>query len=437
MTTCSNGMKNTTSVTRRTFLKEVSILSTSVLLLQHDTNAFGNVVKQHEFLNPYNKVNWTNFKAYKAALHLHTLQSDGYHLLQEVLDTYKKRGFSIIAVTDHDWNYPNARVKWGEVPSDKASPYPIDPKPDNFPANPTWPWTDYGARTPAAMDLVGIQGNELTFRHHINSYFSDYGVWYERTGNGAPYEGIVDENGNIVTEDDQLHDIRKKNGLAFLNHPGISNDKGWWDRKSLDWYVERYKLHGNDYLIGIEVTNAPPNDGQELFQEGLWDQLLARFMPTRPIWGFGTDDMHRLDDALDSFTVFLLDSPTEESIRQAMLDGQFYFCKSSKRINLQEDDVSCFPTIEHIIVDREQHTIRVVASNYDEIKWISAPKNLSPIEDYRTSDRPWELGVVVGAQDTIAIRSHPSIKKYVRAELIRMEDGVVYRTFTNPFGLPS
>ncbi|WP_262246027.1 hypothetical protein [Parapedobacter soli] len=80
------------------------------------------------------------------------------------MDTYKKRGFSIISVTDHDWNYPNARVKWGEVPRDRASPYPIDPRPDNFPANPTWPWTDYGARTPAAMDLVGIQGNELTFR---------------------------------------------------------------------------------------------------------------------------------------------------------------------------------------------------------------------------------------------------------------------------------
>ncbi|WP_262246025.1 hypothetical protein [Parapedobacter soli] len=221
-----------------------------------------------------------------------------------------------------------------------------------------------------------------------------------------------------------------------MNHPGISNDKGWWDRKSLDWYVECYKLHGSDYLIGIEVTNAPPNDGEELFQEGLWDQLLARFMPNRPIWGFGTDDMHRLDDAVDSFTVFMLDSPTEESVRQAMLDGQFYFCKSSKRINLQEDDVSCFPKIDRIIVDCEQHTIRVVASNYDEIKWISAPENLSPIEDYRTSDRPWELGVVVGAQDTIATRSHPSIKKYVRAELIRMEGGVVYRTFTNPFGLP-
>ncbi len=136
-------------------------------------NKYGNN-KNSEIINPYAKVDWKCFKQYKAALHLHTMQSDGYHMPDEVVKAYRNAGFSILAITDHDWNFPNARVKWGEIPDDMASPYPEDQKPPNFPANPTWPWNSYGAPKPEDIGMVGIQANELSFRHHMNSYFSDF-----------------------------------------------------------------------------------------------------------------------------------------------------------------------------------------------------------------------------------------------------------------------
>lgn len=394
----------------------------------------------HVVFNPYEQVDWNSFSQHKAALHVHTLQSDGYHMLSDVVHAYRDAGFTILAITDHDWNYPNARVGWGHVPEEEASPYPADPKPDHFPANTTWPWTDYGGPDPDDLGIVGIEAAELTFRHHINSYFTDYGVWYERTGSEAPYGGIVDEEGNEIWEDDQLYDIRESGGLAILDHPGLSQSHGFWDRKPLEWYAERFGKHSAGYLIGLEVTNTDRTAElrqREIYDEALWDQLLARFMPHRPIFGFGTDDMHRLDDVRDSHTIFLLDELNETTVREAMEAGQFIFTKSDIRLNFFEDEMSRFPVVSRIKVDHEKGTITIDASGYDTITWISAPESLEPLEDYKTSDQPWPMGTVVHEGETIHYRDVSGIQNYLRAEIIREENGERYRTFTNPFGLSS
>src|SRR5690606_36105153 len=106
-------------------------------------------------------------------------------------------------------------------------------------------------------------------------------------------------------------------------------------RKTLDWYVERFRKHSPEYLIGMEVANTL-HTRWETYDEGLWDQLMARFMPGRPVWGFGTDDMHRLEDCLQSHTVFLLPSLSQANVREAMENGRFYFTKSTRKIDLRE-----------------------------------------------------------------------------------------------------
>lgn len=388
-------------------------------------------------LNPYDNINWELVDHHKAALHVHTLQSDGYHLLNEVVMAYKNAGFTILSITDHDWNRPNARVGWGHVPEEQASPYPKDPKPDNYPANTTWPWTDYGGPDPREVGMFGIQGSELTFRHHMNSYFSDYGVWYERTGTGAPYGGIVDEEDNEIWEDDKLKGIKETDGIAVLDHPGLSDHHGFWQRRPLDWYIERFENHSYDFLIGMEVTNTDRYVDmiqRETYDEGLWDQLLARFMPERPIWGFGTDDMHRFDDNKDSHTAILVENLDEESVREAMVRGQFYFTKSTRKMDLLNDEQSQFPVILQLVVNESEGTINIDAENYDRIVWITAPGHLDPIEDYVTSDMPWEPGARIHVGSEFKYMNNQLLKNYVRAELIREEDGEIYRTFTNPFG---
>jgi len=386
--------------------------------------------------NPYSEVNWDTYGTFKAGMHMHTLQSDGFNSVAEVVKAYVKAGFSILSITDHDWNYPNFQIgtKKGKLSEDHASPYPLDPKPENFPANTTWPWTDYGAPSPESLGIVGIEGNELTFRHHVASYFSDYGVWYERTNKDAPFEGVIDQDGNEVSEDDQLVGIAEKGGLAVFCHPGIVGHHRWWDRKSLDWYVDRFQRHGKESLLGIEVTNN--KDETRTYDEGLWDQLLVRFMPHRPIWGFGTDDMHRLENTKQSYNLFFLPENSAANVRTAMERGQFVFTRSTRRgMNYTTTQAnSPVPEIHGISVDEEAGTIEIDASGWDEIRWITAPTNLEPIDDYKTSNRPFALGEIVETGPRINFRD-PRIHNYVRAELIRIEGDHSHTIFTNPFGV--
>ncbi|MFO7776312.1 MAG: hypothetical protein R6W89_10985 [Candidatus Hydrogenedentota bacterium] len=357
-------------------------------------------------LNPYADVDWETFEHHKAALHTHTLQSDGHHPLQEVVQAYHDPGFTILAITDHDTHEPN-----------EDTPYP-EPEPDDYPANTTWPWPDFGAPAPEELGMVAIEGNELSDRHHMNSLYNDFGVL-----------------SRDKDEDEQLVEVRDRGGLAFLNHPGIDAD--WWTRQPLEWYVERFETHGLEYLAGIEVTNCSVET--EKYDEGLWDQLLARFMPDRPIWGFGTDDMHSLASVRESHSVFVIDELTDESVRAAMEDGQFYFRKSSRRNDFREREPAeeLFPLIHAIDVDEDAGVITVDASNYDVIQWITAPESLEPVADYETSNEPWPLGQVVHEGATLNYRETPELDRYVRIELHREDGEESYRTFTNPFGFAS
>jgi hypothetical protein len=404
---------------RRDFLKTsvgVFAVAISGKLLAKDQDGSGCVIT-----SPYADVEWDKYGQYKANLHMHTTQSDGKCSVSEAVDHYIKAGFTILAISDHDWNYPKA----------KKTPYPLDPKPANFPANTTWPWNDYGCKSPEELDIVGVEANELTFRHHINSFFNDYGVFYKKTGRRFPFAGIVDKDGKEVHEDDQLAAIAKKNGLAIMNHPSVYDDRSWWMRHSLSFYVDRFKNNPASCLVGMEIGNNSPKN--EAFDLGLWDQLLARFMPQRPIWGFCNDDSHS-PKTKQSFNRFVLAENNSANVRKAMEKGQFYSCLSTKKIDYATEKNSLFPTIDNIAVDHAKGTITIDAKNYDEIRWITVPGSLEPIADYKTSNAPFPLGQVVGRQTTIDCTSD-KIQKYIRAELTRKEGKHTHRVFTNPFGV--
>src|SRR5690554_1123593 len=118
-----------------------------------------------------------------------------------------------------------------------------------------------------------------------------------------------------------------------------------------------------------------------------------------------------------------------------MEKGQFYFCKSNRRIDLRKEEIGLFPSINKIEVDEVVGTITIEASNYDKIKWISAPLSLDPVDDYEISNQPWPLGQVIHEGTVLNYKNTPNIKNYIRIELHRIEGENTYRTFTNPIGI--
>src|SRR5690625_6217603 len=87
----------------------------------------------------------------------------------------------------------------------------------------------------------------------------------------------------------------------------------------------------------------------------------------------------------------------EKYVRNTMEKEQYYFNKSTRRIDLSEGKggLDLFPSIEQIEINQDAGTITVLASNYDEIKWITAPKTLEALDDFNISNQPWAPGQVI------------------------------------------
>jgi hypothetical protein len=172
----------------------------------------------------------------------------------------------------------------------------------------------------------------------------------------------------------------------------------------------------------------------------LWDQLLGELMPSRPIWGFGTSDMHLLAKTRFAFTVFLLDELTTENVKEAMRGGQFYSVVQPRMLNLSRGRglpyagkaayEGAYPELRSIVVDLDAETISIDAAGYDEIVWISrASSSEAP------AAAPWPSGEIVQRGPVFDFSGRDSTLRYVRAELIRRTDDGPIRLLLNPFSL--
>lgn len=348
------------------------------------------VVAVPPIINPYADVNWKTCGKHKANLHTHTLQhrvredgaivfvngliqapdgtviqepregydrrnrhpgvdaaqgrrggSDGSITPTAKIDAYRSRGYTILALTDHNMV--------------------------------TWPWQDYG-RDPATLGMLAVQGCELSRHHHMGSYFNDY-------------------NGSAGNVEESIRAVGDRNGLAMLFHPGRYSE-------SVDWYVNLYEKY--DHLIGMEVYNQLDRYPQD---RTLWDQVLTRLMPHRPVWGMANDDAHGMGHVGRSWQVFLLPELTEQAFRHAMRHGHSLF--SHARGGHQPDGGDPAPVIHAINVNDAEGTIAIEASGYEGIAWISAGRVIAD-------------GPVLDAEGR---------QGYVRAELA----GETGRTCTQPF----
>jgi hypothetical protein len=372
--------------------------------------------------NPYEHVDWQTFARYRADLHVHTLQSDGCHLPGEVVRAFHDAGFSILSITDHDIVAPNfcplrdtatqAQIDFGAFATDRT-PYP-DPRPPTFPSETTWPWSSYGAPSPAELGVLAIEGAELTCTYHVNSFFNDFGVPTQQC------PGLNEE----------LLEVARRGGVAVLNHPDTQQPP--------EWFAQLYREHSAEYFVGLEIVADNPRIADSYVT--LWDQLLGELMPSRPIWGFGTSDMHMLTRTRFAFTVFVLDELTTENVKQAMRRGQFYSVSGPKMLNLSRERgqtrdgpaayAGTYPDLRSITVDRDAGKVSIDATGYDEIVWISQPA----LRD-SNANAPWPSGQIVQRGSVFDFADGDAMLRYVRAEVIRHTSDGPVRLFINPFAL--
>jgi hypothetical protein len=252
--------------------------------------------------DPYRGVDWESIQHHKANFHTHTTESDGGLKPEQVIDEYRNRGYTILAITDHN--------------------------------RCTFPWTKWD-RDPVALGMLAVAGNELSRHHHAGSLF-------------VPFETRSEKL------EQSLEEVRQAGGLAMLNHPGRywkPDDQGRVPSEVLDRYVGWFRQF--DHLIGMEIVNQRdryPHDRM------LWDALLGVLMPDRPVWGFANDDMHSSSALGINWNVLLLKSLDEEEVREALQTGRFYICSVSVS-PAESRDVSQTPKLVSVVHDSGAGTI--------------------------------------------------------------------------------
>lgn len=323
-----------------------------------------------EIANPYLEVDWETHGRYKANFHTHTTNSDGQDQPHVMVDAYHRLGYSVLAITDHDWvSYP-----WTELATQEPNPNSLNPFVRASRANAAN--IGYENRDPSELEMVSIQGNELSMHHHMGSYFTGH-------------QGTT-------TVSASLDAIRAADGLAVLFHPGRYGF-------SVEWYVDLYL--GHEHLIGLEIYNLGDRYPQD---RRLWDAILTRTMPDRAVWGFSNDDAHSLSQVGRNWNVMVLPSLSLESVRHGMEQGLSFFVYAP-----QGHAGPSVPSIEAIRVDERAGTIEIVAQGHESIRWISE-------------------GTIVSHQAVVDLNDLPTPGVYIRAE-VRGRGGTVVGT--QPFGI--
>ena len=321
--------------------------------------------------NPYADIDWTTINQFKGNFHTHTTQSndasDGFTTAY-VVDKYHAAGYKILSLTDHDYN-----------------PYPWELFPQYMSIVP--------ARDPAALGMLAVPGNELS-KDNTNS-------WSERTG------GQFNHHNDFFTgrQGQEFASLQESyaytyalGGMQIINHPGqywsIDNTYSETQKDGPGWHANNFLTFPS--LIGLEVYNQGnrrPND------RILWDQILQRTMPHRPVYGYSCDDAHNNDQLFRNYNFMLMEDLTTEELKDAMRKGESYFCYEPAGTGEGKA-----PRISAINVDETNKTITIHANGL--VHWIYATDKTSSAASSARS-------TVVGIGNTFCYAGYQG--SYVRA----------------------
>ena len=336
--------------------------------------------------NPYQMIDWVSVNQYKSNMHTHTTQSNDpieKFTTAYVVDRYHAAGYKILALTDHDYcTYP-----W-----------------DLFPQY----MSGVAARDAEALGMLAVPGNELS-KDDTNS-------WDERTGGQFNHHNdfFTGRHGQeFASLQESYAYTYALGGMQIINHPGqywnLSTTYSETEKNGPGWHATNFKTYPS--LVGLEVYNQGnrrPND------RILWDQILERTMPERPVFGYSGDDTHNDEQLFRNYNMMLMEELTTEELKDAMRKGESYFCYEPKGSGEGKA-----PRITNIAVDEANKTITIETNGM--VSWIYGT-------DMTSSSSSSTRSSVVGIGNTFCYEGYQGA--YVRAFITNAYG----ETCTQPFG---
>lgn len=311
--------------------------------------------------NPYETVDWDNWKAYKAATHVHTKRSDGDIQPDEMIEKYYSLGFQALALTDHgtvNYSWHKSQKQLGIYYYNSMKPTVLSE--DRY--NQITTGSDRGGDGMTEIPL-GIELNGMSLKKcHVNSYFVDCGHGDLEPASTWP--------------EDAVKKSQEAGGICHINHVGE-----WTDGKDdINTYDEAFvtkfaKLFLNySACIGMELVNTKDNRTHN--DRYLYDETLKITAPQgRNVWGFCEDDAHDFGDVENNAQFFVMPENNAANIRTSMENGTFFACSKNAKTDYELRDGFAaegeFPMISRVNVDNKTNQISINPYNATTVKMIA------------------------------------------------------------------
>lgn len=265
-------------------------------------------------------------KFYKANLHAHSTQSDGRQTPEELKARYKENGYSIFALSDHDFLRYNGDLSDEDFLMLTA--YEISVR-------------DYDSQTPGAIrKIVDLNffarnpDNRTLIGYHPDTvqWLVNRGKISQQTVDNATYAGELRELHYSPSIVNSIIRCANENGyLVSINHPtwSLINYSDYSQYEGA-WAVEVFNNHCAVDGLG---------DSEHVFEEML--------RLGKPIFATATDDNHFLHETLGGFTMIKAEKLEYNSVISAMEKGNFYASTGPEIYDLYYEDgnvyIECSP----------------------------------------------------------------------------------------------
>jgi len=378
--------------------------------------------------SPYQNVSW-NWGQYKAALHTHTINSDGSATMEQILQLYYDLDYDIMGITDHTWAEIHARREpLNDPPGTPQRMYFNLINKDV--TNDTWTYTDN--RTYNLTHITQAQKEAFeagTAASPTRTAGRGGMLMIPGSGELAPGGDPTPDEVNVFFWPDNvlapnawsvqlragLQRVQSAGAIGFINHPGRSthamnfpngtpanqaniispnnpNNQGTWIRRYANLYME-FPI---SIITGMEIFNR--RDQDSVHDRVLWDNVNKLTIPEgRFVWGYANDDMHGTSVSATSsgahinFNTFIMPANNMDNFRHAMINGHSYMVTVvafNEGVNRPADnDWKTRPSIQEIMFDKNSDNITIIANNATRIDWISDGKIIfTEHQSYSTID---------------------------------------------------
>lgn len=255
---------------------------------------------------------------YKGNMHCHSSLSDGYYSPEELKKLYKEKGYSFLAITDHEHINNNSHLDDEDFITLTGAEFAIK----QFPSESTM--KNFNMKVCHLNFYAKKQNNDYTFCYSsVSDHFCSPERKYLINRPAGEYERVYGGEGIS-----QL--IREANEHGFFvayNHPR--------------WSLENYADYsGYEGLWGVEIYNHACNvDGLYDYDINVLDDMLRD--GKRVFASCGDDNHNRGGDLLQSFgaSVYVnAESLSYENIVDGLISGNFYSSMGPEIYSLYVED---------------------------------------------------------------------------------------------------